>query len=117
MAEPPRSLHAQLVELLGYDPEAVAAPRPSVADAAAGLRPGTLAAAVRDAERVAVVRLRDGRLFVLPDRCPHDGGVLSDGFVEDDQVVCARHGWRIDPCGGECLSAAPGPRPDDDSTR
>lgn len=104
MADAPRSLHAQLVDLLGYDPDGAAAPpRPSVAEAVAALAPGTVGPAQRDAEAVAVVRLRDGRLFVLPDRCPHDGGPLSDGFVEDDQVVCARHGWRIDPCAGDCL--------------
>jgi nitrite reductase (NADH) small subunit len=51
---------------------------------------------------VAVVRLRDGRLRVIEDRCPHDGGTLSDGFLDGDVVVCARHGWEIDPCSGQC---------------
>ena len=52
-------------------------------------------------EAVAVVRLISGEVCVIADRCPHDGGLLSDGFVENDRVVCARHHWEVDPRTGE----------------
>ena len=91
------SLHAQLIELLG-EPST----RRSVAEVARQLAPGQVAAARAGSMDVAVVRLCDGRLTVIPDRCPHDGGPISDGFLEGDTLVCARHGWEIDPCTGHC---------------
>ena len=79
------------------DPE-----RPTVATALRHGAPGQVIAAQHRGQRVAVALLADGRAFAVPDRCPHDGGLLSDGFLEGDQLVCARHGWEIDPCTGRC---------------
>ena len=42
------------------------------------------------------------RAFVTDDVCPHDGGKLSDGFVDGGKLVCARHGWEFDGCTGAC---------------
>jgi nitrite reductase/ring-hydroxylating ferredoxin subunit len=74
----------------------------TVAEVAAGLAVAEVAAARHGEEPVAVVRTATGRLYVLPDRCPHDGGPISDGFVEGEHVVCARHGWEIEACSGRC---------------
>jgi nitrite reductase/ring-hydroxylating ferredoxin subunit len=54
-------------------------------------------------EPMAVVRTLDGRVFAVPDSCPHDGGPLSDGYLDGDRLVCARHGWEFDPASGRCL--------------
>lgn len=62
-----------------------------------------LLAADDDGKPVAVARLADGSTVILPDTCPHDGGLLSDGFVEGQRIVCARHGWEFDGRTGECL--------------
>lgn len=74
------------------------APTPS--EVAATLAAGEVAPALRGAEPVAVIRTESGRLYVLPDRCPHDGGPISDGHVEGESIVCARHGWQLDACSG-----------------
>jgi nitrite reductase/ring-hydroxylating ferredoxin subunit len=113
------SLHAQLCDLLGDDPyedrrddvgevprPRPTSERPTVAAAALRCPRGALVAARDGDEPVVVIRLADGRAAVLPDRCPHDGGPLSDGFVEGDQVVCARHGWELDPISGRCSGRA-----------
>jgi len=92
------SVRAQILELLGDERE----PRPTVADVAQALAPGSVAPARLEGVDVAVVRLVDGRLCVVPDQCPHDGGRISDGWVEGDRLVCARHGWEIDPCARPC---------------
>jgi phenylpropionate dioxygenase-like ring-hydroxylating dioxygenase large terminal subunit len=92
------SLRAQIAELIADEPR-----RPSVAAVARTLAPGTVAAAQDGEVEVAVVRLVDGRLCIVPDVCPHDGGRISDGWLEGDRLVCARHGWEIDPCGNRCL--------------
>jgi nitrite reductase/ring-hydroxylating ferredoxin subunit len=91
---------ARIADLLGYDPDAPV--RPTVDEALEGARPGQVIAARDGLAMVAVAVLDDGRTFVVEDRCPHDGGWLSDGFVEGDRIVCARHGWEIDPCTGRC---------------
>jgi nitrite reductase/ring-hydroxylating ferredoxin subunit len=96
------SLRALVAETLGYDPDGGAPVRSGVDDALAACRPGQVMAADDGGAPVAVVRLVDGRLFVVDDRCPHDGGLLSDGFVDGDRLVCARHGWEVDPCTGTC---------------
>jgi phenylpropionate dioxygenase-like ring-hydroxylating dioxygenase large terminal subunit len=92
------SVRAQILELVGDDRE----PRPTVAEVAAALPAGSVAPARLDDLDVAVVRLVDGRLCVVPDQCPHDGGRISDGWVDGDRLVCARHGWEIDPCNRPC---------------
>lgn len=78
----------------------------NVAEVAALLGVECVAPAHQDGEAVAVVRTASGRVYVLPDRCPHDGGTLSDGFVEGEHVVCARHGWEIEACSGHCPRAS-----------
>ncbi len=40
-----------------------------------------------------------GRYYAMADTCPHAGGPLSDGCVENGQVTCPWHGWtfHLDP--------------------
>jgi len=42
--------------------------------------------------QVAVFRLRDGSLRALDAVCPHRGGPLADGLMDDRVVVCPLHG-------------------------
>jgi nitrite reductase/ring-hydroxylating ferredoxin subunit len=37
--------------------------------------------------------------------CPHDGGRISDGFVDGERLVCARHGWELVARNGRCERA------------
>lgn len=76
--------------------------RPTIANAVRAAKPGQVVAARHRGKLVAVAVLADGRAFAIADRCPHDGGLLSDGFVDGDRLVCARHGWEVDPCTGRC---------------
>ena len=47
-------------------------------------------------EQVAVFRLRDGTLRALAAVCPHRGGPLADGLLDEDVVVCPLHGFTYD---------------------
>lgn len=102
VAEP--SVHALARDLLGAEPAERA--RPTVAQALARCLPGQVAPARRGSRLVAVVVLHDGRCFEVPDRCPHDGAPISDGFVDGDRLVCARHGWEFDLESGACPGRA-----------
>jgi nitrite reductase (NADH) small subunit len=42
-------------------------------------------------EQVAVFRLRDGHLRATQASCPHRGGPLADGLIDDRVVVCPLH--------------------------
>ncbi|MGD9572952.1 MAG: Rieske 2Fe-2S domain-containing protein [Thermoleophilia bacterium] len=44
--------------------------------------------------RIAVFRLRDGRVAATDARCPHKGGPLADGIVGRSSVVCPLHARR-----------------------
>lgn len=46
-----------------------------------------------------VWRGNDGALHAWDDRCPHRGARLSLGWIADDRVVCAYHGWQFDGSG------------------
>ena len=54
--------------------------------------------------RVAVCRL-EGKFFAIEDVCTHDGGQLTGGHVEGDQIICPRHGARFCIRTGEALTA------------
>ena len=43
----------------------------------------------------------DGEYYALNNVCPHQGGPLGDGKVEDDCVYCPWHGWQFDVATGE----------------
>ncbi len=43
-------------------------------------------------QQVAVFRLRSGDLRALSAVCPHRGGPIADGLIDDEQVVCPLHG-------------------------
>ena len=64
--------------------------------------PGEVIAARVGAQRLAVARLASGKLVVVADECPHDGGRISDGFVEGERLICARHGWQLEARNGRC---------------
>lgn len=101
---------AQLLDELGYDPDdgvPQLADLANLCDLSAGseLAVGAVIAARVGARRVAVARLGSGRLVVVDDECPHDGGRISDGFVEGEQLVCARHGWTLEARNGRCERA------------
>lgn len=44
---------------------------------------------------VAIFRTSGDEVFALLDRCPHKGGVLSQGIVFGRQVACPLHNWTI----------------------
>jgi 3-phenylpropionate/trans-cinnamate dioxygenase ferredoxin component len=45
-----------------------------------------------------------GQYFAIGDVCSHDGGPLGDGELEDQQVICPRHGARFDIRTGTVLT-------------
>jgi 3-phenylpropionate/trans-cinnamate dioxygenase ferredoxin subunit len=65
--------------------------------------PGTHRVVDVDGAQVAVFNL-DGDYFAIEDVCTHDGGILTGGPVDGDQVVCPRHGARFSIKTGEALT-------------
>jgi nitrite reductase/ring-hydroxylating ferredoxin subunit len=40
--------------------------------------------------------------LALSDRCPHAGGSLGQGWIDDGEVVCPLHQWRFRLKDGTC---------------
>ncbi len=57
-----------------------------------------------DGARIAVFNL-DGEYFAIEDVCTHDGGILANGKLDGDEIICPRHGARFSIRTGEALSA------------
>lgn len=49
---------------------------------------------------IAVFRLSDGQVRAVENRCPHKGGLLSEGMVCGAAVHCPLHDWKIDLASG-----------------
>jgi nitrite reductase/ring-hydroxylating ferredoxin subunit len=50
-----------------------------------------------------LVLIRVGnRYSVLDGRCPHMGGPLAEGSIENGLLVCPWHGREYDPASGRC---------------
>lgn len=47
-----------------------------------------------DGSEVAVFNL-EGEYYAIENICTHDGGTLTGGCVEGEQVICPRHGARF----------------------
>ncbi|AKF09406.1 nitrite reductase small subunit NirD [Sandaracinus amylolyticus] len=57
-----------------------------------------------DGVEIAVFRTSAGKIFAVVDRCPHKGGVLSEGIVAGERVVCPMHGWQIELQSGSAVA-------------
>ncbi len=45
-----------------------------------------------------------GKLFAIGDVCSHDNGPVGDGEIEEDEIICPRHGGRFDIRTGKATS-------------
>jgi nitrite reductase (NADH) small subunit len=55
-------------------------------------------------EQVAVFRPRGGGLQALHAICPHRGGPLADGLIDEVQVVCPLHNHAFRLVDGQCTT-------------
>lgn len=68
------------------------------------LAPGDHRVVDVDGAAVVVFNL-GGEYYAIEDVCTHDGGQLTGGTVEGEEIVCPRHGARFSIRTGEALSA------------
>jgi nitrite reductase (NADH) small subunit len=59
------------------------------------LPPGSSRAAQVGRYEVAIFNV-SGELFALENCCPHQGGTIVDGSIEQCIIACPWHGWRFD---------------------
>jgi nitrite reductase/ring-hydroxylating ferredoxin subunit len=45
-----------------------------------------------------------GKFYAVFGRCPHAGGPLGRGWIEDGEVVCPLHQWRFKLDSGRCTT-------------
>ena len=43
----------------------------------------------------------DGTFYAIENTCPHRGGPLAEGMLDDSIVTCPLHGWRFNVCTGK----------------
>jgi phenylpropionate dioxygenase-like ring-hydroxylating dioxygenase large terminal subunit len=66
------------------------------------LRAGKMTTALLLGIPLVMGRKKDGAVFAMRDLCPHRGIPLSAGWFDGETVMCKYHGWRFEPCGGQC---------------
>jgi len=66
--------------------------------------PGQWRVVDADGTRIVVFNL-GGQYYAIEDVCTHDGGQLTGGLVEGEEIVCPRHGARFCIRTGEALTA------------
>jgi len=58
-------------------------------------------------EQVAVFRLRSGAVYALSAVCPHRGGPIADGQIDERVVMCPLHQNTFELATGCSLTGAP----------
>ncbi len=44
-----------------------------------------------------------GQLSAMDNVCPHRGGPLGTGVIDDGKLICPWHGWQFDPATGRAI--------------
>jgi len=70
------------------------------------VRDGSIKSAVAAGKPIVLVCV-GGRYGALDARCPHAGGPLADGMLENGLLVCPWHGREYDPFDGRCEGYTP----------
>lgn len=65
--------------------------------------PGTTKRVIVDDMPVLLCNV-DGKLYAIEDICTHDGGELDQGELEENRIVCPRHGATFDVTSGAVLT-------------
>ncbi len=65
--------------------------------------PGTSHTIDIDGTEIAVFNL-SGEYYAIENICTHDGGSLSGGKVDCDQIICPRHGARFSIKTGQVMA-------------
>lgn len=60
-----------------------------------------------ESQEIAVFNL-NGQFYATQDTCPHEGGPLSSGFIEGENVICPWHGATFDIVTGKILEPPAG---------
>jgi 3-phenylpropionate/trans-cinnamate dioxygenase ferredoxin subunit len=68
------------------------------------LAPGHWRVVEADGARIVVFNLA-GDYYAIEDVCTHDGGQLTGGMVQGEEIVCPRHGARFSIKTGAALCA------------
>lgn len=66
------------------------------------LRPGEVTEVIVAGTAVAVCNV-NGTFFAVSNVCPHAGGPIGDGTLEEHKVTCPYHGWSYDVRDGRCF--------------
>ena len=56
-------------------------------------------------DEIAVFR-HEGQLHAIQNICPHEGGQLCKGWIEEGEVVCPFHGYKFNLKTGACSTDA-----------
>ena len=64
------------------------------------LQPGRVVAVTAGHRSIALTHF-DGVISALDNRCPHQGGPLGEGSIENGWLRCPWHGWDFHPCTGK----------------
>ena len=48
----------------------------------------------------------NGEVTAMDNECPHRGGPLAEGMIEDGKIVCPWHAWAFDRHTGEAAHSA-----------
>lgn len=57
---------------------------------------------IRTKDNEVAVFKSNGKLCAIQNICPHDGGQLSKGWLEGEEVVCPLHGYKFHLKTGGC---------------
>jgi nitrite reductase/ring-hydroxylating ferredoxin subunit len=50
----------------------------------------------------------NGRIYALDNTCPHLGGSLGRGTLQEGKVICPLHHWTFDITTGKAVEGMPG---------
>lgn len=54
-----------------------------------------------DGKQIALFKL-EGCIYAIEGTCPHLGGPLGEGSLDENLVTCPWHGWQFDVKTGKC---------------
>ena len=67
------------------------------------IKQGEIFATEIDDTAIALTEI-DGQIFAVSDTCTHEFALLSEGFLEGEEIECPLHQARFDIATGRCLA-------------